>query len=218
MATDLTLLPPNATELERALEAAAARIEGVPIPLAQLWDPETCAPELLPWIAWGLSVDNWDPEWPLAQKREAVASSIDLHRKKATPASIDAVLSSFDDLLELVEWFEASPRAEPHTFEVHLPLVTAPGLAPGGERSRAAFAEAIVRDVTRIKRLSQHFRLIQKLTLEAFIRTVGAAQFTTLTRLDGAAAHDPSPDWLTYLQTERGEPLQDEAGAFLEDV
>ncbi|HEX8402234.1 MAG TPA: phage tail protein I [Allosphingosinicella sp.] len=206
-----SLLPPGSTALERGLEAATTRAGEVPIPLDRLWNPDTCPAELLPWLAWGLSVDRWESSWSEPRKRAAIRTSIADHRIKGTPASIDAVLASFDALLHVVEWFEASPRQRPHTFEVVLPIG-----AEGGARAGAAFAEAVVRDVTRTKPARSHFTFVQQLRAQASVYLVGAARAAGFVRLDAAARHDPSPRWADYLQTEEGEPITDEAGALLE--
>ncbi|MFV0625202.1 phage tail protein I [Sphingomonas sp. ac-8] len=211
----VSLLPPNATPLERALEQATAQLGDVPFPLDLLWDPQACPAELLPWLAWGLSVDSWDAEWSEQDKRDTVASSIALHYTKGTPASVRSVLGHFDRLLELVEWHQATPRADPHTFEVRLPI-TSDGVEPGGRRATAAFAEAIVREVARVKPAREHFRLVQTLALEGAIGIQGVARLTGATRADMAATIDTSPAWAAYLQTEDGEPLQDSSGAFLD--
>jgi phage tail P2-like protein len=84
-----SLLPDNATRAERAVsEAVAARLSAITTPLRQLWDPETCRADLLPWLAWALSVDDWDPIWPEATRRAAVAESIEIHRRKGTPWAV----------------------------------------------------------------------------------------------------------------------------------
>ena len=71
-----SILPPTSTALERALEQAAARVEDIDIDLpGRLWNPFTCPPEMLPWLAWGLSMDSWDNRWPLAVRRQRVASA-----------------------------------------------------------------------------------------------------------------------------------------------
>jgi phage tail P2-like protein len=205
-----TLLPPNATALERAIEQAAARVENVPIPLSELWDPDACPIEFLPWLAWALSIDRWESHWTEARKRLEVKRAIALQRIKGTRATIEAVLASFDELLTVVEWFETSPRGLPHTFEVTLPLGAA-----GGERSTAAFAEAIVRDVTRFKPARSHFRLVQSLTSGATVFGFGAARAAGYGRFDTTCLHDPSPAWKDWLQTEDGEPIQTEDGALI---
>lgn len=207
MTAAATLLPPNATPLELALEAAGARISSVPIPLPDLWNPWTCPAELLPWLAWGLSVDRWESTWTEAEKRLEVARAIELQRRKGTPATVEAVLASFDPLLELVEWFEAQPRLEPHTFQIRLPLGDG-----GGARSSAAFVDRIVREVSRVKPLRSHLEFIQSLGAGAGLNLVGAARTAGFVRLDMAAVTEQP----TYLTTEGGEPLQAENGELLE--
>ena len=68
----------------------------------------TIAAEWLPWLAWGLSADTWDADWSEVTKRKAVAGSIALHRTKGTRASVETVIGRFDELLPVVEWFEAT--------------------------------------------------------------------------------------------------------------
>lgn len=67
MSNPVTILPPNATSLETALDGAGAvRIDAVQVPVGTIWRPEACPEELLPWLAWALSVDVWDESWPEA--------------------------------------------------------------------------------------------------------------------------------------------------------
>jgi len=214
-----SLLPPNAFPLERALEAGTARLGEVEAPIAPLWDPATMPLASLPFLAWALSVDTWDTNWSEAVKRQAVANSIALHRVKGTRASVEMVLARFDDLLELVEWHEAGGSTQPNTFDVLLPLVTAPGQAPGGDRSSAAFADAIIREVAKVKPLREHMTLVQSLKLQAAVGVYGTARIATWQRETLALTVDSSPDWDTYLQTEDGEPFVAEGGSgFLEDA
>ena len=76
----MTLLPSNASMIERATEAATA--PPVAVPLADLWNPVTCPAALLPWLAWALSVDDWDADWPEQVKRDVIAASVEIHRRK----------------------------------------------------------------------------------------------------------------------------------------
>jgi len=214
MTTRPSLLPPNSTALERALEQSTARLGDVPAPIKELWNPATCPLELLPWLAWALSADRWETHWSEDQKREAVARAIELQRKKGTPASIEAVLASFDELLTLTEWFEIEPRGEPHTFTVTLPLVLESG-ETGGFRTSAEFAEAIIRDVIRTKPVRSHFRLLQSIETALAVHVVVAAQTAGFVRLDCFADETAEPVWDTYLTTELGEPIELEGGGFL---
>lgn len=209
-----SLLPPNATAFERALEASAARILDVQTP-ADIADPATCPIDLLPWLAWGLSVDTWDADWTEADKRAAIAGSIELHRRKGTRMSVEVVLARFDRLARLVEWHQATPRAAPHTFEILLPIAS--DLAqPGGTRATAAFAEAIIREVSRVKPLREHMRLVQTLDALASVGVQAVVRPVAVDESAYVATDDQSQPWEALLQTENGEPLEGEDDSFLD--
>lgn len=210
----MTLLPPNATALEQALDDGAdLRLSGVPVPLRELWDPATCPAALLPWLAWGLSVDFWDPEWSEAQKRGAIAGAIDAHRRKGTRASLRAVLDRFDPLIVLVEWFEDRDVLAPHTFRLELPLA-----ADSDVEYDEDLVRALLRDIGAVKPLRSHMLAVHKLSAQAGAYLISGAQLAGFGRLDGSIDLDVplEPIWADYLQTENGEPVSDPDGEFLE--
>lgn len=125
-----SLLPPNASQLERAVEAATLRIDAIPVPLRALWNPQTIPAPLLSWLAWGLSVDVWDPAWTEPRKRAVVARSIDVHRHKGTVGAMLTALSALDYNARLVEWHKTSPRGAPYTFAIEA-MLDARGIADG---------------------------------------------------------------------------------------
>ena len=87
------LLPANASPQERAAEQATARLADVSTAVIRdQWDPWACPPELLPWLAWAFNVDEWDAEWTDQSKRQTIADSIELHRRKGSIDSIRRVL------------------------------------------------------------------------------------------------------------------------------
>ncbi|WP_295044717.1 phage tail protein I [uncultured Paracoccus sp.] len=86
----MTLLPNNATATERAIEATSDR--AIPIPVGDLWNPDTCPAALLPWLAWALSVDDWDADWSDEAKRSTIATSLEIHRRKGTVWAMRAAL------------------------------------------------------------------------------------------------------------------------------
>lgn len=98
-----SLLPPNASALERAAEQATARIGRVPVPIGDVWDPDACPEPLLPWLAWALSVDRWDPEWPEETKRAVIAASIPAHRRRGTLAAVKAALEDIGAVYGVTE-------------------------------------------------------------------------------------------------------------------
>ena len=82
------LLPPNASPLERDLDTAMAKATSLPVLIAQVWDPETCPIAVLPWLAWGWSVDLWDENWAEEDRRRVTAMSLAIHRRKGTPGAM----------------------------------------------------------------------------------------------------------------------------------
>lgn len=205
-----SLLPPNATDGERAIEAAMRAA----IDLSQignLWNPATCPVEVLPFLAWGLSIARWDPEWTEAEKRAAIADAIPFHQRKGTRAIVREVLDRFNPLLEIVEWWQANPRRHPHTFEVRAPA----GVIPASFLT-AQVADAIIRDVASVKPARSHFTFVQSLEAQALAWMSGGAVAATFTRFPMAAAHDASPIWAIILLDQNGEPITDPAGNFLE--
>lgn len=93
--SDLTsVLPANATELEKALELVARHGANIPSVIGQLWNPDTCPPEYLVWLAWALSVDFWDAKWSDETKRNVLRDSVQLHKVKGTLGSVKRALKS----------------------------------------------------------------------------------------------------------------------------
>ncbi|MBC2659692.1 phage tail protein I [Pseudomonas sp. MSSRFD41] len=114
------LLPSNATALERQAALALAQIQRVPIPLRQLWNPDTCPVELLPYLAWAFSVDRWDSKWPEAAKRSAIRSSHYIHSRKGTIGALRRVVEPLGYLIEVLEWWQTVPEGVPGTFAIKI--------------------------------------------------------------------------------------------------
>lgn len=205
-----SLLPPNAQASEMAIEAAMRADIDIG-QVGNLWNPATCPAELLPFLAWGLAIARWDPEWTEDERRAAIMDAIPFHQRKGTRAIVREVLDRFDPLLELVEWFEANPPRAPYTFEVRMPA----NLIPASFLS-AETAAAIIRDVASVKPARAHFTFVQYLEAQALAWLSGGAMTATAVRLDADAEHDPDPRWDNYLQTEDGAPILTADGEFLE--
>lgn len=112
------LLPGNATELERNAAEALAQIERVPVPLRDLWNPDTCPAELLPYLAWAFSVDRWSPAWPESAKRAAIRAAYFIHAHKGTIGALRRVVEPLGYLIEVREWWEEVPLGVPGTFRL----------------------------------------------------------------------------------------------------
>ncbi|MEG3166623.1 phage tail protein I [Sphingomonas sp. LB3N6] len=174
----MTLLPPNATALERAVEASMARLADVPVPLRSLWNPDTCPVDLLPYLAWALSLDSWSSAWPETIKRARVRQALAIQRRKGTALSVRDVVASFGGSVALREWWQTTPPGDPHTFNLLLNITDQSG-APVD----AAFVDAVIAEVYRTKPVRSHFTFSQALNATAGIVPVSAARPAVFTRL-----------------------------------
>ena len=153
-----SLLPPNATRAEQAIEATCVRISEVATPQRVLWDPDLCPLELLPWLAFALSIDAWKSDWPEHVKRARIRSAIEIQRRKGTALSVRQVVAAFGGSVQLKEWWQMEPRGVPHTFEMVLTLS-----GEGGETATAQFVNDVIAEVSRTKPVRSHFTFTQGL-------------------------------------------------------
>jgi phage tail P2-like protein len=113
-----SLLPPNSTPLERALEAATD--ETTDVPIRSIYNPDTCPVPLLPYLAWECSVDRWDESWAEAVKRAAIRASFYIHAHKGTIGAIRRVVEPLGYLIKIVEWWQKEPMGVPGTFALEV--------------------------------------------------------------------------------------------------
>ena len=179
----MTLLPPNVTPIERALESTMARLADIPVPLRALYDPDTCPPDLLPYLAWALSIDTWSTDWTDEVKRARVRSAIAIQRRKGTARSVRDVVQSFGGEVAIREWWEMQPLGPPHTFSLVLDLD-----GRSGALTSAAYVEQVVAEVTRTKPVRSHFTFTQALAATSALRPIAVLRPIAFTRLQTAAA------------------------------
>lgn len=116
----MTLLPSNATQLERLAAEGLAEIQRVPIRIRELHDPYKCGEDLLPYLAWARSVDRWDESWAVEVKRSVIANSYYVHAHKGTIGALRRVVEPLGYIIRVTEWFKESPAAEPGTFKLDI--------------------------------------------------------------------------------------------------
>jgi len=114
------LLPPSATDLERAAAQACADLVDIDIPIRDLWRPDTCPAALLPILAWARSVDRWDASWPEATKRAVINASWYVHAHKGTIGALRRAVEPLGYLIEVVEWWQETPEGTPGTFRLRV--------------------------------------------------------------------------------------------------
>lgn len=126
----MTLLPPNTTPLERNLEQVGAQAVQLPVLLRDLWQPANIPAHLLPHLAAAWSVDYWNEAWGEEKKRQAIANSYFVHRRKGTVGAIRRAIEPTFRLNSITMWWQQSPEAAPGTFSVDV-SVTDVGIDEG---------------------------------------------------------------------------------------
>lgn len=210
----MTILPPNALSMERELDKVAeARLGPLSVPVGDVWNPLTCPAQLLPWLAWGVSIDIWDTSWTEAVKRDAIAGAVEEQRRKGTRAAVRKALDRLDPLIGLTEWFEDPDNLEPFTFRLDLPDRNTSAIDYDSET-----IDELLRDIAAVKPLRAHVVASYRIYAQAHLGLVSTVIWGGIGRVDLAAdvAAAQDPIWANYLQTEDGEPLQAENGNYLE--
>lgn len=210
----MSLLPANAFPLENALDnAGAARFDAMPVPVGDVWSPARCPSQLLPWLAWGVSIDIWDTTWPEPTKRAAIGAAIEEQRRKGSRAAVRKALDRIDPLIGLTEWFEDPANLEPFTFRLDLPDRNTSAV----DYDSATIAQ-LLRDISAVKPLRAHVIASYRIYAQAQLGLVSAVIFGAIGRVEASADDSAAldPVWQTYLQDQNGQPLQDENGDFLE--
>ena len=154
-----TLLPPNATALDRHLEMVIRhRFDELPVVvLRQFWHADQCPVHLLPSLARQLSVDVWQEDWSDSRQRSVIAASPALHRIKGTRGAIELALSSLGQSYEFVEWWETgADRIDGYT-----PANCTASLQLDGntQRSSGVAMPDILQALRRAKRLTLHISI-----------------------------------------------------------
>ena len=174
-----SLLPPNATPIERALEKALGeRMDALPTPVRDVWNADVIPLATLPWLAWGVGKRSWNAEWPEAVRRNIVKTAIPTARRMGSVQSVRDVVAAFGGSLAIREWWELSPKGPPFTFSIVLTLN-----GQSGEAATARFVEEVVAEIERAKPARAHFTFTQGLSLAGAMSAVGAMRPVVIRRL-----------------------------------
>ncbi|CAJ0859603.1 phage tail protein I [Ralstonia flatus] len=167
--SDKTLLPTNATPLERALAQTILTLLDTPVPLNQLWDADTCPVPLLPYLASARSVDRWNANWPEEVKRRVVRDAFAVHQRKGTAGALRRAIEPLGYRLTIQEWWQTDPPGPRGTFALDVGIEST-GLSEAGYSE----IEQIVDDV---RPLSRH---VSRLSVSAEIAGHVGAQAACL--------------------------------------
>ncbi|AVL17644.1 phage tail protein I [Enterobacter cloacae] len=113
-----SLLPPSASDFMRNAEKVTEKITDIPVMLRTLWNADTCPVNLLPYLAWALSVDRWDKDWPEQTKRQSIRDAWLIHRHKGTIGALRRVVEPLGYIINVTEWWETNDP--PGTFRLDI--------------------------------------------------------------------------------------------------
>lgn len=147
------LLPPSAERLERAIAEAAGDIERVPVVIREIWDPDTCPANVLPWLAWAFSIDDWDDNWSEQHQRDSIRVAIVGQRHKGSIGAVRNALGALGIEARVQEWFAQKPSGTPYTFWLWLEAEQTPVTTEGIEQA--------LKIIERLKSLRSHLNKIQ---------------------------------------------------------
>ena len=109
-------LVPNASLLEAGLASLTDRIDQIPAPARDLWDPQRCPVDMLPYLAWARGVVPWDAEWPEDVRRACIEAAIPTHRRAGTAWALRRILGALNITLDIEEWWQRVPQGTPATM------------------------------------------------------------------------------------------------------
>lgn len=155
-----SLVPPGSTLLEQRTAQVCSRIGSLNVPLRDLWNPDTCPAQFLPYLAWAFSVDRWDEKWSVDDKRKAVADAFYIHRKKGTVGALRKIVEGFGFSMSTEEWWQVADPAGTFRLQIDVNEVGV---------TEAVFAE-LERLISVTKPLSRHLN-----QLSVLARTSGDA-------------------------------------------
>lgn len=156
------LLPPASSATEHNLAECNSAITHLPIALRHLCDPASCPTDLLPYLAWAMSVDRWDPHWPDRTRRSVINIAFSIHQHKGTTQALRDVIEPFGYLRSIVEWWQTG--GTPGTFSLEIGVLDT-GITPEMYQEM----ERLIEDVKPVSRHLTGINIIQDVTGRLYV-------------------------------------------------
>jgi len=154
-----SLLPSSASPLEDKILGSFSESLNLNLTNTDLWNPEKCPitpTDLLPYLAWAFSIEEWDESWSEEIKRRVIASSVEVHRRKGTLAALKEVFESLnldlDITITITEWFNQVPIGEAYTFKLDI--------NPGNETLTEEYNQRLNRIISNTINARSHLQVI----------------------------------------------------------
>lgn len=114
-----SLLPPNSSPLEKALDLVFGQLlERVTPPFPQLMDPDRTPAAFLPYLAADRAVNEWSTTAPETEKRLTVKLAWPTARQAGTRQALENAAKGLQLSPEVRAWYEQKPQGVPYSFAV----------------------------------------------------------------------------------------------------
>lgn len=119
-----SLLPPNSTPMEKALEETIYSATDLDVEISSIWNidtmPEHLKPVLLPYLAWTMGVEIWSKDMSPAQKELMIREYLTIRAVRGTKAAIEKAYQSIGVDVDIEENppSERYPDGEPFKFKL----------------------------------------------------------------------------------------------------
>jgi len=171
------LLPPNSTPLEQSLAESISRLSVVAIAsVSDLWNPDTCPLDILPWLAWAEGIGEWSSLWSVPVQRAVIKAHRSVRRTRGTKQAVVDAIESFGGSIAITEWFEKIPQGTPHTFDITI--------TGGDGYIEAGLQESMIRAIDNVKPARSHYTLGVGLTASGQFNMAGVSMVSTYKRLE----------------------------------
>ncbi|AZD14161.1 phage tail protein I [Pseudomonas chlororaphis] len=114
-----TLLPPNSSTLERALDLGfGVLLDRIAPPFPELMDPNATPVAFLPYLAADRGVGEWSSDAPEAEKRLTVELAWPTARQAGTRKALENAAKGLQLRPEIRAWYEQTPPGAPYSFSM----------------------------------------------------------------------------------------------------
>ncbi|MDK1287374.1 phage tail protein I [Pseudoalteromonas umbrosa] len=190
--------PIDADALKRAQVKSACVLNDSRLLIASVWDPFLCPEALLPWLAWSVSVDEWDEAWNEVLKRQVINDSFAVHQVKGTPYALQKALDSLNIKTEIKEWWQGDNLEEVPRGTVQVWALINSNL---DEQQQGMLTPQMLKRVRRIieavKRGSIHVDVQLGLSFSERLGAICALPSTILQRVDAPIGSGVKPSAAT---------------------
>jgi len=98
-----SLLTPNSTKLEIALEKSLSRSTQIDVEIDRLWNVDTMHEDFLPYLAWSVGCDIWSTNMNLEEKKILIKEYLTIRALKGTKAAIEKAYKVLGLRAEIIE-------------------------------------------------------------------------------------------------------------------